>query len=59
MVAFLVVFRIVKEYDGRNDREGDMSGKNLKRANYGVRFDDRYVEENIDRVYYNVRYTGE
>lgn len=47
-----------KEYDGNNDKEGDDSGKNLKRANYGIEFSDLNFEEDIDKVYYNVRFTG-
>lgn len=41
-----------------SEYSGAMSGTGLKRANFGVRFDDMDFDRDIDRVYFNVRYTG-
>ena len=41
-----------------NEYSGSMSGKGLKRANYGVRFDGNDYDRDIASVYFNVKYTG-
>ena len=41
-----------KEYSG------EMSGKGLKRANFGYAFDDNDFDRDIRKVYFNVRFAG-
>ena len=41
-----------------NEYSGEMSGKGLKRANYGYEIRESRFEENIKAVYFNIRYSG-
>ncbi len=46
------------EIDFSEEYSGEMSGKGLKRANYGYAIDDDRYEDDIERVYFNIRYSG-
>lgn len=41
-----------------NEYSGEMSGKGLKRANYGYEIPGSRFEEDIETVYFNIRYSG-
>ncbi len=51
-----------KNYGGElafsKEYAGEMSGKGLKRANYGYAIDEDRYEDSIEKVYFNIRYSG-